>query len=123
MSQQLLDIVSPETVGEDKIGISIDPVSLPLLINRTITLNFDYSETYPEGVVKPLKLQVQPSFGDGEGYFEIEFARTIPRSFGFSVEGAGEYLVVLRETGHNLWQGRLLIEVGGDKFNQVKTSR
>lgn len=120
---QTLDQISPDNIGDDKIGISIDAASLPLLVNRTITLHFDYAATYPEGVVKPLKLQVQPAFGDGTGYFEVEFHRTIPRSYAFTVRGAGQWLVLIREIGHNSWQGRAVLNVGGDPFTQTQIAR
>lgn len=120
---ELIDIISPDTIGEDKIGITVDPSSQPLLVGRTITLHFDYSAAQPMGVKRPLKLQVQPAFGSGVGYFELEFMRVIPRSYAFTLQSAGVWLVLLRETGHNFWQGRLLLDVGGDKFAQIQTSR
>lgn len=120
---EVLDAISPETIGEDKIAITVDPSSQPLLVNRVITLHFDYSATYPEGVVKPLKLHVQPAFGDGTGYFEVEFHRSVPRSYAFTLPGAGQWLVLLREIGHNSWQGRIVLDVGGDPFTQIQTTR
>lgn len=118
-----LDLISPPTIGQDMIAITVDPVSLPLLVSRVITLNFDYAATFPAGVVLPLILQVQPAFGRGAGYFEKVFRRTRPNSFAFAVAGAGEYLVVLRECGHNYWQGRLLLEVEGEEFSQIQSTR
>lgn len=123
MSNEILDLISPETIGSDKIAVTIDPVSLPLLVGRTVTLRFDYSATYPQGVKKPLKLQVQPAFGSGVGYFEIQFLRMLPRSFAFIPASAGQYLALLRETGHNSWQGRLLFDVKGDPTTQTLTTR
>lgn len=123
MSNEILDLISPETIGEDKIGVTIDPISLPLLVGRVITLRFDYSLTYPQGVKKPLKLQVQPAFGSGVGYFEVLYVRSLPRSYAFTVQSAGQYLALLRETGHNSWQGRLLFEVKGDPTTQTLTTR
>lgn len=120
---ETLDAISPDTIGEDKIGIAVDASSLPLLVNRAITLHFDYSATFPEGVVRPLKLQVQPAFGDGTGYFEVEFHRNVPRSYAFTLRSAGKWLVLLREIGHNSWQGRAVLDVGGDPHTQTQISR
>jgi hypothetical protein len=120
---ELLDLICPDNVGEDRIGITVDPSSNPLLVGRTITLHFDYSAAIPVGVKKPLKLQVQPAFGSGVGYFELTFMRVVPRSYAFTLHSAGQWLILLRETGHNFWQGRLLLNVGGDKFSQTLTSR
>jgi hypothetical protein len=118
-----LDLISPTYIGQDKIGITIDPASLPVLSGGIITLAFDYSDALPEGVVLPLKLIVQPAFGDGTGYFEKTFRRSVPTSYAFTVLGAGRYLAVLKELGHNSWQGRLLIDVAGEKFSQIQSSR
>ena len=120
---EMLDIISPTYVGADKIGISIDPVSQPLLVGRVVTLDFDYSACAPVGVVLPLKLIVQPAFGDGTGYFEKTFNRAPPTSYAFSVLGAGQYLAVIKELGHNSWQGRLLFTVAGEAFTQIQSAR
>lgn len=119
----VLDVISPLYIGQDKIVISVDPSSQPLLTSSLITLNFDYSATAPGGVVKPLKLQVQPSFGNGEGYFEVTFDLFTPDSYTFQAGGAGDYLAVIKEIGHNSWQGRLLFTVKGDPFTQVGSAR
>ena len=118
-----LDIISPSDLGADKIVITIDQVSLPLLAHQAITLNFDYSKTTPGGVVLPLIMQVQPAFGRGVGYFEHVFRRTRPESYAFVLPSAGSWLVVLRECWHNAWQGRLLLDVGGEEFSQIQSSR
>lgn len=118
-----LDRVSPTFIGEDRITITVDPVSLPLLAFSIITLNFDYSQTAPVGVVLPLIMQVQPGFGRGAGYFEKVFRRQRPSQFAFSVDSAGRYLVLLKERGHNFWQGRLIFEVEGETFSQIQSSR
>lgn len=118
-----LDIISPTFIGTDTIVITVDPVSQPLLAGRTITLNFDYSDAEPGGVVLPLILQVQPAFGRGAGYFEKVFRKRALNSFAFTVASAGQYLVVLRECWHNSWQGRLLLEVAGEEFSQIQSTR
>src|SRR5688500_4629797 len=105
------------------IDITVDPSSEPLTAGRVVTLNFNYARTRPAGVVKPLKLQVQPAFGDGSGYFEVVFDLFVPNSYAFQVDGAGQYLVVIKEVGHNLWQGRIVLDVAGDQFQDVRTGR
>jgi hypothetical protein len=37
----------------------------------------------------------------------------------FTVPGAGQYLVTLRERFHNRWQGRLTITVEGDGYGET----
>jgi len=119
----ILNTISPTYIGQDKIGITVDAVSQPVMVSKIITLNFDYSETLPVGVVKPLKLHVQPAFGSGAGYQEFLFDLFVPNSFAFRVFAAGQYLVLLRELAHNQWQGRLLLDVKGDPFAQVQGAR
>ncbi len=118
-----IDIISPRFIGSDMIGITVDAASEPLLAGRPITLDFNYARTAPSGVVLPLLFQVQPAFGRGDEYSEHTFSRNRPSSFAFIVSTAGQYLVVLRECGHNSWQGRLLIEVGGEKFSRIQSTR
>lgn len=120
---EVIDIISPLTIGEDKIVITIDPVSIPLLAGNVVTLNFDYSKTVPSGVVLPMVLQVQPGFGRGAGYFEHVFRKTRPGSFAFALPFAGQWLAVLRECGHNFWLGRITLNVGGEQFSQILSTR
>lgn len=120
----VIDIISPRDIGQDdKIVITVDPISLPLLAGNIITVNFDYARTAPGGVVLPLELIVQPGFGRGEGYFTNIFRQSRPNSFAFSLPSAGEWLVVLRECAHNYWLGRLTLNVGGEEFTQILSER
>lgn len=120
---ELIDIISPLTVGSDQIVITVDPVSEPLLVGNAITLNFDYSAVAPGGVVLPLIFKVQPLFGRGVGYSEQVFRRHRLNSYSFTVPGAGRYLALLRECYHNHWQGRILLDVGGEEFSQIQSTR
>lgn len=123
MTDELIDIISPRDIGADKIVITVDPSSEPLLSSSAITLNFDYSAASPGGVVLPLQFVLQPTFGRGVGYFEKEFRLDRPSSFTFRVPGAGQYLALLRECWHNSWQGRLLLDIGGEQFSQIQSTR
>lgn len=119
------DRVSPAFVGEDKIGIQVREESFlagNLVVQRAITLDFDYSAADPEGIALPLILEIQPEFGDGDEYRRIVFDRFIPPSFTFKVVGAGKYLILLKERFHNLYQGRNTIEITGDPFSDVQVT-
>ena len=121
---ELLDLVSPADMGSDKIVLSVaNPPGTVLLAGTPITMDFDYSATIPGGVALPLIMQIQPMFGRGVGYQTKIFRRRRPSSFAFQVPGAGKYLVVLRECFHNRWQGRIIIEVEGEEFSQILSSR
>ncbi len=119
-----LDLVSPVDMGSDKIVVTVNnPTGEQLLVGTPITLDFDYSLTFPAFVKLPLILQVQPAFGRGVGYKETIFRDRVPNSFAFQVPGAGQYLAVLRECFHNRWQGRILIDVAGEEFSQILSTR
>lgn len=119
------DLVSPAFVGDDRIVLEVDQNSFlagNLAVERPITVQFDYSAADPEGVELPMILEIQPEFGDGDAYRRIVFTRFVPPSFTFKVLGAGKYLILLKERFHNLWQGRLSIEVTGDPFSDIQVS-
>ncbi len=121
---KMIDILSPLYIGEDRISLELDPTSQPAFVFRPITVNIDYGRTYPQGVGLPLEMIVQPAFGEGGkggGFRRKVFCRVAPRSYTFSAAGAGQYLLCLREMGHNRWQGRLVIDVQGDEFSKVDT--
>lgn len=119
-----LDLVSPVDMGSDKITVTVNnPGGGALLVGTPITLDFDYSRTFPAFVKLPLILQVQPAFGRGVGYKEITFDKQVPNSFAFQVPGAGQYLAVLRECFHMRWQGRILLQVEGEEFSQILSTR
>ena len=119
-----LDLISPVGMGSDKIVITVNnPTGEQLLVGTPITLDFNYAAAQPAGISLPLILQVQPAFGRGVGYKEVVFRDRAPNSFAFSVPGAGQYLVVLRECFHMRWQGRILIDVAGEEFSQILSTR
>ena len=115
-----LDTLSPLFMGEDKIGVALDSLSDPPFVERSITINFDYSSADAEGgLVLPVVVSVQPPNTDGVGYIRKVFTRSLPSSFTFTAIDAGEHYFLIRESGHNQWQGRLLFEVQGEKFSQI----
>jgi hypothetical protein len=122
---EIIDTISPVFIGEDKFTLTIDEASKPLLSYKPISINIDYSEADLEGgVVLPIVIVVQPAFGDGTGYIRKTFSRSAPSSFSFFASaGAGDYLIVVKEYGHNQWQGRLVITVGGDNIASLITER
>lgn len=121
---EIIDTISPAYIGSDKFVLTVDESSLPLQSYRLISINIDYSAAYPNGVVLPIKIFVQPAFGDGTGYIEKTFTRFAPSRFSFYAEaGAGDYLILVKEFGHNQWQGRLVITVGGDDYSPFIAER
>lgn len=119
-----IDDISPRFVGEDRITVTLDPTSDPPFVERPITVNFDYSAADVDGgVVPPLTVKVRPTFGDGTGAIDKTFSGPRPSSFTFRLFGAGRHLIVIKESAHNRWQGRLEIDVQGEEFSQIQTER
>lgn len=111
-----LEELNPLYVGEDRIVVTLDP-NTPAVEARPITMLFDYERADEDGgVVPPLIVTVQPSSNDNSQYRRDVFYR-IPTSFTFVVERADTYLITIRESAHNRWQGRYTLEVIGDQFS------
>src|SRR5574341_11106 len=108
------ELISPDYVGEDRFRLQL-ATPVPLALNP-VQIDADYSDADPEKASLPLELIVQ---GPSGASFESRiFRSTKPSSFVFVPQEAGEYLIVLREVHHNRWQGRLLIDVKGDRFSR-----
>lgn len=121
----LLDSLSPIGIGADKIVITKDQSSL-LQAFHPVILNFDYSACYPDGVVLPIEIVVQPGFGPGGpgcGFRSKIFRRSAPTSYSFTPPSSGQYLVVIKELFHNYWQGRIRLEIAGDSLSDIYTER
>lgn len=122
-----LDILSPVFVGEDRITLTVNENSKPLLSFKIITINVNYDLAGEEGISLPLEFILQPGFGGGgeaNGYQQKIFRRTAPETISFTVPSAGQYLLLLREIHHNRWQGRLIMTVEGDQAGlEIVTER
>lgn len=112
-----IEVLSPSYYREDRIAVTVDP-KLPLLASRPVVVSFDYAGCLPQGVVLPIVVAVQPAFGDGSNYVRKVFRRVAPSSYSFVPREAGDYLVTVRESAHNRWQGRLIVRVGGDSVDR-----
>lgn len=112
-----IDQLSPATIGEDKIALSLDASTNPATALRAVQVNVDYSAAGEAGIALPLDLIVQGPTEDG--YIERTFRRFKPSTISFVPLAAGEHLVLLREQAHNRWVGRLRINVVGDPFQKV----
>jgi hypothetical protein len=111
-----IDELSPATIGEDKIALSLDPSTDPAQALKAVQINVDYSEA-EGGVALPLDFIVQGP--TEESYIGRTFRRFRPSALSFVPVAAGEHLVLLREQGHNRWVGRLRITIVGDQFQKV----
>ena len=116
----ILDILSPLYIDEDKFTLELDSVSVAIAL-QPMTLNINYDEADPEGAMLPIEVIVQPPTEDGTGYIQKIFRNFIPSSFTFTPINAGDHLVLVKELGHNRWQGRLLITIEGDEASKVES--
>lgn len=116
----LVDEISPRTMGEDRIVLTLDAslAALPaLLVFQPIILAVDYSACNPEGIVLPLEFTVTgPS---GKATFQRRyFTRGAPAELTFTPTEGGSHLARLAECFHNRWWGSLLINVAGDALDR-----
>jgi hypothetical protein len=108
----LIDELSPETIGEDKITLALDPATPNPRAFAPVLVSVDYGACAPDGVVLPMELLIQsPSAGN---VIRKVFRRTAPLSLAFTPREGGLHGVLLRELGHNRWKGLLRIQVAGD---------
>jgi hypothetical protein len=108
--------ISPATMGEDKIALSLDPTTLAPRALSPVLINVDYSACDPDGIILPLELIIQaPSAANVQ---RRRFTRVAPTSISFIPKEAGLHGVLLREVGHNRWVGKLRIPVAGDLVPQ-----
>jgi len=114
------DLIAPSEIGEDRLGLSIDPSCLPMLAMNNIIINIDYSAVGANGVTLPIEFIVQPPSVDGIGYVRRVYRKHVPSSIVFFPITAGRHLVLVKECCHNLWQGRLVIDVGGDEADKLE---
>lgn len=119
MTKQL-DQIAPPEIGEDRIQLAVNPSCLPLLALSLVIIDVDYSLAEPGGVELPIELIVQPPSTDGTGYVRTKYISHIPTCVMFTPIHAGRHLVLIKECCHNRWQGRLLIDVGGDEADKIE---
>jgi hypothetical protein len=114
-----LDELSPDYLGEDRIGVSLSQDTPTPAAFAPVTLDIDYSECMPEGVVLPLELIVRgPSTSSNQHKI---FSRHAPSTITFKPREGGFHLVTLREVAHNRWWGRLKFQVSGSELSVRST--
>ena len=108
----IVEELSPAYVGEDRITLQLDASTQSPRANSSVVVLIDYSPAAPAGVVLPLELLIQaPSAGN---VVRKVFRRIAPITITFTPREGGLHGVLLRELGHNRWQGRLRVQVAGD---------
>jgi hypothetical protein len=111
----IIEEISPATIGEDTIVLSLDPTTLTPRALNAVLINVDYSACAPNGVVLPLELLIQaPSASNCRRHV---YRRKVPSALSFIPKEGGLHGVVLREIGHHRWLGKLRVFVAGDSLN------
>jgi hypothetical protein len=111
----LIEEISPETIGEDRIVLQLTEASRSPRAFRAVEISVDYSACAPGGVVLPLELLIQaPS---PSGFRRTVIRRSVPSSIAFIPREGGLHFVLLRERQHNRWLGKLRVPVAGDPLN------
>jgi hypothetical protein len=79
-----------------------------------VLLSVDVSRCLPEGVVLPIEFTVTTP--DNELLVRTVFRRFVPPSLVFVPKQGGSHLVRVAEQFHNLWWGRLVLPIAGDRL-------
>lgn len=115
-----VDLLAPPYMGEDRITLELRPGPTPT-VGSVVGVNVDYSATLPEFVVLPLEIIIRgPNDSHDTNLQRRYWSRAVRRYIEFVPREAGVHLVVLRETAHNHWWGRLRVEVVGPRRNDQK---
>lgn len=109
----VVDEVSPESYGEDRIALSLTPGQTPRQF-EPVTISVDYDGCLPEGIMLPLEMTVTAPSGAATFQRQV-FERLSPSELAFVPREGGEHLVRLAERFHNRWFGALQITIIGER--------
>lgn len=110
----IVDEISPEFMGEDLIGLSLNIETSNPRAFKAVVIDVDPSAADPEGLVLPLELIIRPP--TNANIIRTYFTDRVPATLSFRPLEGGEHLVLLREVAHNRYTGTLTIEVEGDSL-------
>ena len=113
----LPEVLSPDTIGEALIRVTLAVSGALLLANQPIQIAIDYSQCLPSGVVLPIVISVSSAFSQ-TSYVKKVFTRSAPTAFAFTPKEGGPHVITVREAFHNYWTGVLKITVGGDRLKE-----
>ena len=111
---EFIDEISPRTYGEDRLRLTLTDPRQILRAFAPVLISVDYVAALPEGIVLPLEFTVTaPSDVNST---RMVFRRFAPNELAFTPREGGSYLIRLAEMWHNLWWGRLTLEIAGDRL-------
>jgi hypothetical protein len=95
---QVTDLAPARAFSPVQLSVAIDPIAV---------------EAASAGLIPPIELTITaPS---RSGFFRHVYRRAAPRLITFTPREGGEHLVRLREVGHNLVWGALVVSVAGER--------
>jgi hypothetical protein len=107
------DELAPMYVGSEALSLSLADPLATLRAFSPIEVAVDYSGAGDGGVALPLEMLVTgPS---STSFVRKVFWRTTPSLLTFTPQEGGNFLVLLREVGHNKLRGKLAIVVEGER--------
>lgn len=110
---EFIDEISPRHYGEDRLRLTLTDPDQVLRAFLPVLVTVDYSPALPEGVVLPLEFTVTaPSEVNST---RMVFRRFPPNELAFTPREGGVHLVRVAELWHNLYWGKLEIEIDGDR--------
>jgi hypothetical protein len=111
---QFVDEISPRFYGEDRLRLTLSSPNQVLRAFAPVLVTVDYSAALPEGVVLPLEFTVVAPTAVNST--RIIFRRFAPRELAFTPREGGSFVVRLAELWHNLYWGKLALEISGDRL-------
>lgn len=110
----LLDEISPDYYGEDRIRLALANANELLQVFRLISVTVDVSRCLPQGVMLPLEFTVSsPSQVRAQ---RVVFKRFVPPVLSFKPVEGGTHLLRVSELFHNGWWGSLVLDISGDRL-------
>jgi len=111
---EFVDEISPRYYGEDRLRLTLASPNQILRAFHPVIVVIDYSAALPEGVVLPLEFTITaPSEVNST---RMVFRRFAPNELAFMPREGGVHLVRLAELWHNMWWGKLALEIAGDRL-------
>lgn len=109
----ILDDLAPMLVGSESLALTYTDASAERRAFYPVDLDVDYAGAGDDGVRLPLELLVQgPS---STSFYRHIFSRFVPSQVSFAPKEGGQFLVLLREVGHNRLLGRIVVEIEGEQ--------
>ena len=108
-----LDLISPATVGEDRIVVTLTDADRRPTANISFAVELDYSACLPSGASPPIEVVFQ---GPDTSIRERRIFRVLPSTVVLTPRAGGPHLILVKELHHNEWQGRLVVDVVGDSL-------